>query len=371
MSGRWSSPRTFGGSGSSRPHIEIPPGVPYAVEGSRGYLRALARARYVVNNVNMPNFARKRTGATHLMTHHGTPLKTMGMDHYEYPLAAQGGDLKAMLARCDRWDFSVSTSPFNTEIWQRAYPCQHETLEFGYPRNDRLDRATPAEVIKARAVLGLAGAKKIILYAPTLREYRPRGVAPLDVERLADELGRDVHVMTRTHYLNATSTNTGQPRATEHPRVSDVSAYPCVEDLYLAADVLITDYSSAMFDFAHLDRPIVIFAPDWEAYRDARGVTFDLLAFPPGLVARDQDELAKAFANGLVDDDAATAQRAAFRDRFCPHRDGLAAERVVRRVLLGETLPDEPTTRTAPHQVRHPDAEVPVTWPTSAGPDVC
>jgi CDP-glycerol glycerophosphotransferase (TagB/SpsB family) len=106
--------------------------------------------------------------------------------------------------------------------------------------------------------------------------------------------------------------------------------------------VLVTDYSSIMFDYAVLDRPILIHAPDWEVYRAIRGTYFDLLAEPPGVVARTQDEVIAALAAG-ADDPAA---RAAFRDRFCGLEDGRAAERVVRRVFLGErdaaarTVPD-------------------------------
>ena len=73
-----------------------------------------------------------------------------------------------------------------------------------------------------------------------------------------------------------------------------------MEDLYLAADVLVTDYSSAMFDYAVLDRPIVVYAPDWEAYRVARGVYFDLMAEPPGAVAVDFPGLLDLFRSDAV-----------------------------------------------------------------------
>ena len=119
--------------------------------------------------------------------------------------------------------------------------------------------------------------------------------------------------------------------------IVDVSAYPVVEDLYLAADVLITDYSSAMFDYAVLDRPVVIHAPDWPTYQELRGVYFDLMGQPPGAVATSEAELFEIFATGAESGTEATAARAAFRDRFCYLDDGGAAERVVRRVFLGES----------------------------------
>jgi CDP-glycerol glycerophosphotransferase len=315
----------------------VPPGVPYAIAGTREYYRAVARAKFHVNNVNFLDWTIKRPGSVHLQTHHGTPLKVVGMDHHRYPIGARGMDLDKLLSRCDRWDFSISTSPFNTEVWQRAYPCQHETLEVGYPRNDRLCLATEPDAVAARAALGLPPDETVVLFAPTHREYQETSEPLIDAGELADALGPDVRVLTRAHYFYADFP------ADSHPRVVDVSAYPRVEDLYLAADALITDYSSMMFDYAHLDRPIAIFAPDWDTYRRTRGVTFDLMAQPPGLVATTFGELVDAFRGGGVWGPAATAARAAFRDRFCVHRDGRSSERVVRRVFLGEPLELEPS----------------------------
>jgi CDP-glycerol glycerophosphotransferase (TagB/SpsB family) len=91
-----------------------------------------------------------------------------------------------------------------------------------------------------------------------------------------------------------------------------------------------------MFDYANLDRPIVVYADDWEVYRELRGVYFDLMETAPGRVTRTPQELAAVFRDGSWADGEATALRAAFRERFCGFDDGQAAERVVRRVLLGE-----------------------------------
>ena len=92
--------------------------------------------------------------------------------------------------------------------------------------------------------------------------------------------------------------------------------------------MLITDYSSIMFDYAVLDRPIVIHAPDWDTYRRKRGTYFDLMAEPPGIVANDPLAVAKALREGPD----APELRAPFRERFCSLEDGGASERVVRKV---------------------------------------
>ena len=311
---------------------DMPDGVDYVVQGSRRYFKVLARAKYLVNNVNFENRYVKRAGQTYLQTHHGTPLKAMGMDHYRYPLAATETDLVALLRKSDQWDFSVSTSAFNTEVWQRAYPCGYETLEVGYPRNDRLVRATAPDIAAARARLGIRDDEITIMYAPTHREYHTAFQSILDVEALADALGPAYRILVRAHYYYRASSSV------DHPQVLDVSAESDVEELYLAADVVITDYSSIMFDYAYLDRPQVIFAPDWDAYQTIRGVTFDLMQTPPGAVATTEAELTDIMRTGEYASRAATEARARFIERFCPHTDGLSSERVARRFFLGDVL---------------------------------
>jgi CDP-glycerol glycerophosphotransferase len=309
---------------------DLPPGVDYVVGGTRAYYRALARAKYLINNVNWPDWADKRRDSVHVMTHHGTPLKAMGLDQVEYPAAVKDPDFEAQMRRADRWDFSISANAFTTEQWERAYPCRYETLEVGSPRNDRLARATPDEAAAMRERLGIPAGKTVVLYAPTHREWHKDTTMVLDVEDLALQLGPDYVVLVRAHYFYV---KVGRSAVAGVGQVVDVSEYPVVEDLYLAADVLITDYSSLMFDFAVLDRPIVVFAPDWPAYRLLRGVYFDLMAEPPGVVATMYPDLLDAFRTGAYMDDRAAEARLHFRRRFCYLDDGGAAERVVRRVL--------------------------------------
>ncbi len=309
---------------------DLPPGVDYVASGTRGYYRALARAKYLVNNVNWPDWADKRSDSVHVMTHHGTPLKAMGLDQVEHPGAVKDPDFAAQMRRADRWDFSISANAFTTEQWDRAYPCRYETLEVGYPRNDRLARATPDDAAAMRERLSIPAGKTVVLYAPTHREWHKDPTMVLDVEDLAQQLGPDHVILVRAHYFNVRA---GRSTVAGVGPVVDVSGYPVVEDLYLATDVLITDYSSLMFDFAVLDRPIVIFAPDWEAYRQLRGVYFDLMAEPPGVVTTTYSHLLDVFRTGAYMDDRAAKARLHFRNRFCYLDDGAAAERVVRRVL--------------------------------------
>jgi CDP-glycerol glycerophosphotransferase len=310
----------------------FPREVSHVVAGTREYFDVLARARYFVNNVNFPNHLVKRPGTVHVMTHHGTPLKRMGLDLVGAPGSRM--DFDALLRRCARWDFAVSSNPLSTVHFERVYPTRYETLEVGYPRNDRLANATEEEVERVRAQLGIEPGQTAVLYTPTHREYRAGYVPTLDLAAVADRLGPEHVLLARLHYFYG-----GDPtvrRLHEQGRLRDVADHPSIEDLCLAADVLVTDYSSIMFDYAVLDRPIVVHAPDWQVYVAMRGVTFDLPSEPPGVVTRTEAEVVDAIASGAAWDTEASALRAAFRARFCPWDDGRAAERVVRRVWFGE-----------------------------------
>ncbi|MER5601412.1 bifunctional glycosyltransferase family 2 protein/CDP-glycerol:glycerophosphate glycerophosphotransferase [Streptomyces sp. NPDC002265] len=311
-------------------HDTIPAGTGRLTPGTAAYWTALARSKYLVNNVNFDRRLVKRRGQVFVQTQHGTPLKRMGLDLQDRPAAARGMDFAELLRNVDKWDYVLSANRHTTLTWERVYPGGYTTLDYGYPRNDVLQRASAADTALLRASLGIPEGTMAILYAPTHRDYRAGRHTPLDLERLVRRLGPRFMILARSHQGQA-----GPPaRGT---RIVDVTGHPSVESLCLAADALVTDYSSIMFDYANLDRPIVIHDADREAYEATRGTYFDLRAFPPGAVARTEDELITVFASGHWRGARSDRLRAAFRERFCPYDDGHAAERVVRHVVLGQT----------------------------------
>jgi CDP-glycerol glycerophosphotransferase len=271
----------------------------------------------------------------------------MGLDLREAVPTGTKMNFELLLHRCSHWDYSISANAFTTPIWERVYPTGYETLEVGYPRNDVLATAGEDEVERIRAQLGIEPGRRAVLYAPTHREYLTEWQPTLDLAALADGLGSDFVIMARLHYLHESD-----PQLSElhrQGRIRDVARHPSVEELCLASDALITDYSSIMFDYAVLDRPIVIHAPDWETYRAKRGTYFDLMAEPPGVVTRTAGEVVEALRSGAAWGEEARHARAAFRARFAALDDGRASERVVRRVWLGEreaAAPD-PVSRVA------------------------
>ncbi|WP_200308955.1 bifunctional glycosyltransferase/CDP-glycerol:glycerophosphate glycerophosphotransferase [Streptomyces adelaidensis] len=322
---------------------QLPEGVDHAVVGGRRYWRVLARAKYLVGDADFADPVVKRPGSIRLQTHHGTPLGTMGVDQSSYPVvAAVSGSVTELLARVDSWDFGLSANRHSTETWERAFPGTYEQLEYGCPRNDVFYTATAADVARVRRELGVPEGRKALLYAPapTHRDRTTGHDARLDLEAFCEAVGEEFVVLLRAP---CSDDDDGMGRKGEGEgegglgdRVIDVTRHRSVEDVCLAADALITDRSSLMFDYANLDRPIVIHAGDWDVYRETHGVCLDLPAAPPGHVARTERELADLFRDGSYADAEADALRAGFRERFCQFDDGRAAERVVRRIFLGE-----------------------------------
>ncbi|MFJ3903465.1 CDP-glycerol glycerophosphotransferase family protein [Streptomyces sp. NPDC090025] len=347
--------------------IRPPKGVATVHPGSLEFWKAMARGKYFINNVNFAPSLVKRPGQVHLQTHHGTPLKRMGVDLAEYPVGRRGMNLVRLMDRVDRWDYSLTSNSFSTAAWDRAYPSYYEPLEYGYPRNDQLVNATAADVAAARKKLGIAEGTKVILYTPTHRDYHDAPKQMLDLERFAETVGPDFTLLVRAHYFYDQSLLSSGTSGSA--RLVDVSKHPSVEELYLAADCLLTDYSSVMFDYANLDRPIVVFANDWEVYRTTRGTYFDITVDSPGLTLTNETELIEAFTSGRWNGPESDAARATFRRTFCEFDDGRAAERVVRKVFLGQAdtppvlpigerpVPPRPGQRPEPEETRPRDRE--------------
>ena len=314
--------------------LELPPTVTAVRFGSADWWDALARCRYVVTNAHLPDAVERREGQVIVQTWHGTMLKRIGLDveapkfdlDYHYRLRREAGN----------WSMLVSANRFSTPILQRAMGYDGPIIETGYPRNDRLyaaDREARAKEVRTR--LGLPDGKRVVLYAPTWRDdlQHSRGMFKfdmrLDTEDARTRLGED-HVLLVRRHSNIVDSVPGAGNGF----VFDVSEYPDIVDLYLVADILVTDYSSVMFDFAHLKRPMLFFTYDLEHYRDTlRGFYFSFEQEAPGPLIHTSPELVDA----IRDIDRVSGQYAEryarFQELFCDLDDGGASARVVDRIL--------------------------------------
>jgi CDP-glycerol glycerophosphotransferase len=313
--------------------VELPPDVIPVRRGGADHYEALARCRYVVTDVHLPPWFERRDGQTVLQTWHGGAVERPAPGAAGAPQVA--ADRERMAGRAAHWDYLVSPGSWCTPILRDAFGFTGQVLETGRPCNDVLVRPGREEVAaRAGERIGLPAGRKVVLYAPALREDRPRGRdryrfdLRLDLARMRERLGPDHVVLVRRH-----PDAVGRVPGAGDGFTFDVSAYPDVQELYLAADVLVTDYSPATFDFVLTGRPILFYAYDLERRRaQGRGFPFDS-AQAPGPLLRTTDEVVTAL-RGL---DAVAREHAeryrAFVEGHCGLDDGSAAARVVEAVF--------------------------------------
>ncbi|MEW2414891.1 bifunctional glycosyltransferase family 2 protein/CDP-glycerol:glycerophosphate glycerophosphotransferase [Streptomyces sp. NPDC046866] len=302
------------------------------------YLRALAQAEYWVDNQGFPLALTKRPGTTYIQTWHGSALKRMGF--HEPRTKAQGRAAQDRFqAAVNRFDHFLVRSEHDVRTLAKGFRLRDEVLlRTGYPRNDALVEAHRAEAQSGERVrgplaaeLGIDPDKRVLLYAPTFRASADGTVEgfefPFDVEEFADRLGDRFTLLVRTHYLNSVTL----PPSVEG-RVIDVSGHHDITPLLALADGLVTDYSSVMFDYAVLDRPMLFFAYDYEKYAgDIRGTYFDLKEKAPGPVVATPDELFQAVA-AFDEADAKYAEaRQRFLAEFGEYDRGDAARQIVEK----------------------------------------
>ncbi len=317
--------------------IETPDGAETVIVGGREYFRELGRVRWVVSNDSMPTYFVKRNGVRYAQTWHGTPLKRIGFDIENLQMSNQRY-LEQFAREVAKWDALISPNPFSSGIFPGAFGFGGPILEIGYPRNDIFFREAEREAraAAARARLGLPADRTVVLYAPTWRDnhYDRRGrykfALKLDLELLHRELGDEAVLLIRGHQLVAERVDTSLFGGFAR----NVSTYPDVSDLYLVADVLVTDYSSVMFDFVNTGRPMLFYTHDLEAYRDdLRGFYFDFEAEAPGPLLRHTEDVIKALRSLDEVETGYAGRYAAFRERYAGLEDGRAAARFVDRFL--------------------------------------
>lgn len=300
------------------PDDSLPTGVKKVIYGSPAWCRLLATSEFLVTNNNLPEFFQKRVGQTYVQTWHGTPLKRLGRDIESS--AASSHYVNSVAREAAGWDFLVSPSPYFTDILPKALGFEGRVIETGYPRNDALV-ADPAAREATRKKLGVSADEKLVLYAPTWRDTKQSLTgAWAGVNFFDAELPEGYRLMFRGH--NNTKSSYKSALA---GKAIDVTNYPDVNDLFLAADLLVTDYSSVMFDFSVTGKPMAFLVPDLAEYEANRGFYFEFRAEAPGPLFESSQALVAAL--GSLGD--YSAKYATWKQKFNPHEDGLSACRVV------------------------------------------
>lgn len=311
-------------------------------KGTKKYYEVMATAKYRVTNSTNPKTTPVRKGQTYIQTWHGTPLKRLGCD---IVLEGNGSQSvkeihKMYRQEANQFTYLISPSAYTSEKLASAYALTEEEkknklIELGYPRNVFLFKYTQDDVARIKEALRLPEGKKVILYAPTFRdktyEYG-KGFAyqvVLDMERLRKRFGDTAVVLLRAHYFANMDFDTEKYRGF----LFDVSDYGDINHLYVISDLLMTDYSSVMFDYSILRRPMIFFMYDMEEYR---GQLRDFYIEPdilPGPIVSTQDEVEEEMEKALSQPFVCDERYDAFCKRFTYLDDADAAKRVLAAVI--------------------------------------
>ncbi|TCP17656.1 CDP-glycerol glycerophosphotransferase [Scopulibacillus darangshiensis] len=315
------------------------PGNPKIVKPrSFKYYYYMAVAKYFVNNGNFPDFYKKRSGAIHVQTWHGTPLKRLGYDVDPDSISYSENTSINLMNRVKRWDYLVAPNSYTANILTRAYNFQKTVLEVGYPRNDifyQEDKDLKIREIKKK--LNIPRDKKVILYAPTWRDTEHKSGKKhepyefrFDFENFKEKFGDEYVLLLRLHYFDAARIQTFG----YDDLVYNATYYDDIKDLYLISNILVTDYSSVMFDFANLNRPIIFFTYDLFIYESKmRGFYFDFKNDAPGPLVTNEEMLYEAIENIDLLKVEYSEKYQAFREKFCNLDDGSASKRAINAVF--------------------------------------
>lgn len=311
-------------------------------KGTKEHEKSLQKAKYWIANHRAADHQYPKKNQIYLQCWHGTPLKKLGCDLNKTDNALNTtNELKNKYrTEAKKFTYLVSPSKFATEKFITAFDLkrfkkENSVIEEGYPRNDFLYNYTDKDIEKIKKELGIQDInKKIILYAPTWRDNQHEAglgytyKTEVDFDKLQKELGQDYIILFRAHYFISNSFNFEKHKGFIY-NVSDVDD---INELYVIADMLITDYSSVFFDYANLKRPIIFYMYDIDMYKnDMRGFYIDLKDLP-GNIIKTEEELIEDIKN-VTNNFKYDERYKKFNEKYNYLDDGNVSKRVITKIL--------------------------------------
>lgn len=310
------------------------PGNPIIVErGSGEYYQLLAQSKYIINNTTFPLWYH-RPETFYLQTWHGTPFKLLHWDVTSRPLDRRS--TPEFYTKSTGWDALLSPNQYSTKRFKSAFRYNGEIIEYGYPANDIFyDVARYSSVRqRVRANLGiLSNESPVFLYAPTWRDGKHIGNAMFEFDLLFDPYKFLKHapigstLLIRSHHMSSSDDVLSRFSG----RVVDVSEWDDAIELMCAADILITDYSSIVFDWYCSKKPVIYFVPDYDKYVDKlRGSYFKLSEYHAGAICRTEEEMFERLQEVVCGDVPFYSE---FYETFCNLHDGNSTTRIIDYLL--------------------------------------
>ena len=238
-----------------------------------------------------------------------------------------------------RWNYLISPNKYSYDIFKRAFEYKNKILNSGYPANDIFySEDINQKMLKIKSELGIDNNKKIILYAPTFRDLERDSKGnhcfnlEIDLDSLYDNFKEDYIILLRLHYVIS---NILEIDSKLKEFVKDVSNFDDVHELCLISDILITDYSSVFFDFAHTKKPILFFTPDFNEYESTRGLYLDIKRDLPGPLLYNMNDLTDGIKNLDEIEENFKDSYDKFYKEYCNLGHGTASKKVVDAVMSG------------------------------------
>lgn len=320
----------------SIPYYQIPDTAKQAHYGRLRYLYYMATAKVWVFDCRQPEFLVRRKGTYYIQTWHGTPLKKLCLDMEDVFMVGEkdiGTYQKHFVENVATWDYLIAQNHFASDTFRRAFDFKKNMLEIGYPRNDILfHENNPDSIEKRKIALGIPLDKKVLLYAPTWRDdeysgakyqFRPH----LDFAKLQKELGDEYVMIVKYHYLIMDSVDWSAYKGF----VYHFDQSHDIAELFIVSDMLITDYSSVMFDYSLLNRPMLFFAYDKKKYKnELRGFYFSYTEEMPGPISTTTEELIHDIRT--YDGSLYVEKYKKFKEKYNSIDHGDASEKVVELV---------------------------------------
>lgn len=258
------------------------------------FIYALKAKVWITNSSMEHGLCFKKKSTIYINTWHGSAIKFLGKDVKEEGKSFKGKSTS-------KEDAFYTQSEFDEYVFKRAFGKKESDFKrFGLPRNDELSCIDSKQVDVIKGNLGIDKSKKVILYAPTFREYSRSATNEItqemhiDLFRWEREMGDKYILLVRVHYEVAKLLD-----FTAHQSVINVSDYPHLNDLLIISDAMISDYSSIFFDYSILHRPMLCFAYDIEEYSKNRGMYLDIRKDLPSQIVEDEtilfDEIKNVF----------------------------------------------------------------------------
>lgn len=308
--------------------VSIPGNAKIVKRKTEEYYYYLATSKYFVYNANFPVSFRKRPEQVIIQTMHGTPFKTFGLDVRE-ELPSEKEEMR-VVRRAGIWDYIVAQGRFTDEMVWRWFRYENTVLRTGYPRTDNLYKDGKEKASEIRRSIGIPDNKKVILYAPTWRSM-DRFDMMLDIEKMRTGLSDEYVLLLRPHYFVESFYKVPE----DGSFVFDANRVDRIDDLFPVTDILITDYSSVMFDFVLTDKPIIFYTYDLRDYTEkTRGSYFNIATEAPGTIAESTEEVIDAVRDLNLHENLNNERINSFRDKYLTFENESSSEKIFEEVFV-------------------------------------